>query len=442
MTFTDKQSRALKAKLSHRHVKTRTLNGAPISYVEGWHAIAEANRIFGYDAWDRSTLSPSCVWSTLQRGQTVCLYTARVRIKVRAGPLTIVRDGVGTGLGRSPNPEQAHEMALKAAETDATKRALATFGNPFGLALYDKEHAGVSKPHAHQNPAAPAPNSGSPPEKANGQTAKELSGDTQANTQVATRFCQTRFLLKLPEGSETSYDDATTFREAVMEIVNQIATIDDLYRFWEDNVPSFKALRQRSTNQGSTDDPLEPIVTALKARAKELTPTPQDTPNPAHPPAHEPSCTRRLARPKEHRIRDKAHLAYVASHPCCICGRRPAQAHHLRFAQPRAMAMKVSDEFTVPLCAIHHDSLHRTGDERAWWARHGIIEPLKLAERLWTTSQEVGRDEQIVLSQPDLRKYLGEAKTDVDQVPTKPYSARPITATPNASKDEGRADGN
>lgn len=65
----------------------------------------------------------------------------------------------------------------------------------------------------------------------------------------------------------------------------------------------------------------------------------------------------------------------------------PAYAHHLRFAQPRAMSLKVSDEFTVPLCAGRHDALHKTGDERAWWARHGIIEPLKMAERLWTASR-------------------------------------------------------
>ena len=58
-----------------------------------------------------------------------------------------------------------------------------------------------------------------------------------------------------------------------------------------------------------------------------------------------------------------------------VCGRRPAQAHHVRFAQPRAMAMKVSDEFTVPLCVGHHDALHRVGDERAWWAARADRSP-------------------------------------------------------------------
>ncbi len=90
---------------------------------------------------------------------------------------------------------------------------------------------------------------------------------------------------------------------------------------------------------------------------------------------------------KEKRIRDKAHLAFVANEPCLVCGRRPAQAHHIRFAQPRGLGLKVSDEFTVPLCNGHHDSLHRTGDERAWWARNGILDPLKFAARLWATSR-------------------------------------------------------
>lgn len=149
MAFTDRQREALTAKLRYRHVRTRASNGTPISYVEGWHVIAEANRIFGYDCWDRQTLSPRCLWRETQRGETTCFYTAKVRITVRAGDATIVREGIGTGTGRSNATEAAHEIALKAAETDATKRALATFGNPFGLALYDREQRGVTRRRRH-----------------------------------------------------------------------------------------------------------------------------------------------------------------------------------------------------------------------------------------------------------------------------------------------------
>src|SRR5262245_42207387 len=72
-----------------------------------------------------------------------------------------------------------------------------------------------------------------------------------------------------------------------------------------------------------------------------------------------------IAEPK--RLRDKAHLKFVASQPCLVCGRQPSDPHHLRFAQPRAIGLKVSDEFTVPLCRGHHRQLHQAGNEVAWW---------------------------------------------------------------------------
>jgi hypothetical protein len=85
---------------------------------------------------------------------------------------------------------------------------------------------------------------------------------------------------------------------------------------------------------------------------------------------------------KEIRIRDKEHRKFVSSQPCTVCGRSPCDAHHLRFAQPRAMARKVSDEFTVPVCRAHHRELHRHGDEEAWW-QSIKIEPLPIALKLW-----------------------------------------------------------
>lgn len=56
------------------------------------------------------------------------------------------------------------------------------------------------------------------------------------------------------------------------------------------------------------------------------------------------------------------------------------------YAQPRGLALKVSDEFTVPLCAIHHTENHATGDERRWWEEHKI-DPLAVAEGLWKRSR-------------------------------------------------------
>ena len=92
-----------------------------------------------------------------------------------------------------------------------------------------------------------------------------------------------------------------------------------------------------------------------------------------------------LAKPEPRRIRDRDHVRSVAQHPCLICGRRPADAHHLRFVQSKALGRKVSDEFTVPLCRGHHRELHRCGDEAAWW-RNADIDPTVAARSLWLES--------------------------------------------------------
>ena len=85
-------------------------------------------------------------------------------------------------------------------------------------------------------------------------------------------------------------------------------------------------------------------------------------------------------------LRDKDHRKYVSTQPCLVCGRTPVDAHHLRFAQPRAMSRKVSDEFTVPVCRTHHRELHTHGDERLWWKRLNV-DPLPVALKLWKRSQ-------------------------------------------------------
>jgi hypothetical protein len=95
----------------------------------------------------------------------------------------------------------------------------------------------------------------------------------------------------------------------------------------------------------------------------------------------------RLMIPKTRRKRDKAHLQYVASKPCLVCGRSPADAHHLRFSEPRALGRKVSDEFTVPLCRAHHRQAHNRGDEKAWW-QEVMIDPKPAAARLWRETRE------------------------------------------------------
>jgi hypothetical protein len=89
-----------------------------------------------------------------------------------------------------------------------------------------------------------------------------------------------------------------------------------------------------------------------------------------------------LAIPAPRRYRNKAHLRYVARQPCLLCGRKPSDPHHLRFMQPRALGRKASDEFSVPLCRIHHRLVHRVGNEAAWWKEAGI-DPIAVARKLW-----------------------------------------------------------
>lgn len=143
--FTDRQKNALSAPLDRSHVKERNQSGRSLSYIEGWHAIAEANRIFDFDGWHRETVDVRCVSERPRKigrdgrdGWGVS-YIVRVRVIVD----DVVRDGMGSGHGIDADCGLAHESAIKEAETDAMKRALMTFGNPFGLALYDKEQKQV-----------------------------------------------------------------------------------------------------------------------------------------------------------------------------------------------------------------------------------------------------------------------------------------------------------
>ena len=147
MAFTTDQVSELQKPLLSAHVKSRDNGrGMSLSYIEGWHAIAEANRIFGFDNWNRETIelkllneSTRTIGRDKRPGWGVT-YMARVRIEVNG----VVRDGCGAGHGIDADCGQAHESALKEAETDAMKRALMTFGNPFGLALYDRTQKNVS----------------------------------------------------------------------------------------------------------------------------------------------------------------------------------------------------------------------------------------------------------------------------------------------------------
>lgn len=291
MGFSDIQTRKLAAPVRRSAIKDRQVEGKTLHYLEGWHVVAEANRIFGFDGWDRETISTQCVWQKQVDYRFTAAYLTRVRISVRAGSTIIVREGLGSGEASAPSSGQAHERASKAAETDATKRALSTFGNPFGLSLYSGKARTVRREPQRAKRAEPV-----------------RSGEVAPFPRVVAASPVKIDGLQAPDAAS-----AESFRPARVE-------------------------------------------------------------------------KSELALPEPKRQRDRDHLRFVASQTCLICGRQPSQAHHLRFAQPRAMARKVSDEFTVPLCPAHHQELHMRGNETAWWAEKRI-DPLPVAHELWLASK-------------------------------------------------------
>ena len=128
-----------------------------------------------------------------------------------------------------------------------------------------------------------------------------------------------------------------------------------------------------------------------------------------------------LTLPEPRRVRDREHLRSVAQKACLVCGRKPSDPHHLRFAQTRAMGQKVSDEFTVPLCRGHHREVHRSGDEATWWDRQGI-DPTPAARTLWLESHPL----------PDINSSVAAASDDTvssqisrSGVPSKVIEFRP-----------------
>lgn len=139
--FSDDQNKELAKPLNPANVKPPA-PGKYGEYIEGWLVISEANRIFGFDGWNSTTELTQLGEPLEVSGKWRVNYRAKCRIEVGG----VVREGCGFGQGIDKDIGQAHESALKEAETDARKRALMTFGNPFGLALYDKTKANVCAP--------------------------------------------------------------------------------------------------------------------------------------------------------------------------------------------------------------------------------------------------------------------------------------------------------
>jgi hypothetical protein len=171
--FTPEQLTALSSPLDPARICTRKQGRASVPYLKGWAVIEEANAIFGFDGWQRQTLFCQCVTQAERSigeerkpGWGVT-YIARVRITVFAGSRgLLIREGTGAGHGIDVDLGQAHESAIKEAETDAMKRALVTFGARFGLSLYDRNQRPMGG--AAVRPQGASPQEAVPQAPANG----------------------------------------------------------------------------------------------------------------------------------------------------------------------------------------------------------------------------------------------------------------------------------
>ncbi len=156
--LTAAQVTALNADLPAEVVKIRNNGGVAMSYVAGHYVIRVANDLFGFAGWKRETKDMRLVAEREYKGRGgktgwLVAYVARVAVSVRTDDGWVESDGWGYGEGIDySNIGQAHESAIKEAETDAMKRAFVKWGDPFGLALYDPD-----KEHVELGDAAPRP---------------------------------------------------------------------------------------------------------------------------------------------------------------------------------------------------------------------------------------------------------------------------------------------
>jgi hypothetical protein len=268
-----------------------------------------------------------------------------------------------------PIAETASPQRMGAALTYARRYALFTLVGIAGEDDLDAPDIIGCAPAAGRE-SDPRRNRFPPRESGNGR----LRGATKGTTAVldAAQSAARRDNLLAEVASLTSADFAVTWATRALGAKNSLIAGDA--KLLED------AFEQKLSCL------LPPVVNEISAgeSAVALEATAPETPQASSAESNQPSGIDKsvLAVAAPRRYRNREHLRYVAGQPCLVCGRKPSDPHHLRYAQPRALGRKASDEFAVPLCRSHHRAVHRAGDERAWWQTAGI-DPLKIARKLW-----------------------------------------------------------
>lgn len=419
---------------------------------EAWRAIDEANRIFGADGWSRELIEMRCAATREREGLITTAYVAKVRVSLNLDTGQSFRDAQGCGEGKASTPFEAHSEGLKAAELDATLRALAGFGRPFGLLAL----AGANRARPASRPKSPSgrklerstpmedgeagtdpgemasanvadadgdhteatendPASGPVHQAANGEQAQQPvrggSGHPQAKGAPDPDACQQSG--QRPNGGQSHRPDTggpahqlSNGEQAHQPVRNgsgdALANGVSAHKACQHSDPRLNSGQSHGAESGGPAHRVDPQEKREKAEAEPVGAATGKTTPPSAASTQERSTRESrlvhardlvpdltdgsgLMLPKQRRVRAPAHLAHVRCVPCLICGRQPCDAHHLRFMQPRAMAKKVSDEFTAPLCRRHHDLVHRDPDEPEWWAAQGV-DPVEIARDLWVES--------------------------------------------------------
>jgi hypothetical protein len=189
-------------------------------------------------------------------------------------------------------------------------------------------------------------------------------------------------------------DASAALRQQLLNDLAGLTIIEELDRWAQNSLPAKNSLTANDARrvEEAFQAKLAAIQLADEAEAPPASPA-SSQPDRGIPPATAETALEAvdksvLAFPEPRRQRNKIHLRFVAKQPCLICARQPCDAHHLRFAQVRGLSLKVSDEFTVPLCRGHHRELHSAGNEANWWSTKGV-DAVGASRKLWTETHPV-----------------------------------------------------
>jgi ERF superfamily len=190
--------------------------------------------------------------------------------------------------------------------------------------------------------------------------------------------------------SELSVALSATLRIELLREIEALSVADDAALWAQRRLPAKNQLS--ATDAQQVEDGFASKLAVIQAQSAENDDVPSEQHSAEQTSAAIQANKSVLGFPEPRRARDRDHIRHVIKQPCLVCGRRPSDPHHLRFAQSRALGRKVSDEFTVPLCRAHHREIHRSGNEESWW-RNTRIDPLAAARSLWLETHPLPREE-------------------------------------------------